>query len=165
MEINARIDESDIAGIKDGQDATFTVDAFPGRTFSAKVKQVRMAPQVLSNVVTYTVVLKTPNPDGMLLPGMTVLANIVTSRTPGETTVPVAALRYRPRTVVASRDSTVPASDSIWVLRGGKPICLSVAKGADDGKNVAVSSDLLRPGDLVIIGDKDLKSRRVAGDS
>lgn len=68
MEINARIDESDIASIKEGQPATFTVDAFPGRTFNATVKQIRMSPQVVSNVVTYTVVLKTTNPDGALLP-------------------------------------------------------------------------------------------------
>ena len=104
MEINARINESDIAAIRDGQDASFTVDAFPGRTFAAKVKQIRMAPQVLSNVVTYTVVLKTPNPDGILLPGMTVMANIVTNRTPGATTVPLAALRYHP-TMVAAKES------------------------------------------------------------
>jgi HlyD family secretion protein len=169
MEINARIDESDIAGIKDGQDATFTVDAFPGRTFSAKVKQIRMAPQVLSNVVTYTVVLKTPNPDGILLPGMTVLANIVTDRSPGAMTVPMAALRYRPRTVVASRDPNLKASDSVWVLRDGKAIALSVVKGAEDGKNVTVISDRLRPNDVVILSDrdakKDAKARHAAGDS
>ena len=63
-----------------------------------------MAPQVLSNVVTYTVVLKTANPDGMLLPGMTVMANIVTQRTPAAMTVPMSALRFRPRTVVASSE-------------------------------------------------------------
>ena len=108
MEINARINESDIAGIKDGQNATFTVDAFPGRVFSAKVKQIRMAPQVLSNVVTYTVVLKTANPDGILLTGMTVMANIVTQRTPAAMTVPMSALRYRPRIVVASSEPRPP---------------------------------------------------------
>jgi HlyD family secretion protein len=155
MEINARIDESDIAGIKDGQDATFTVDAFPGRTFSAKVKQIRMAPQVLSNVVTYTVVLKTPNPDGTLLPGMTVLANIVTDRSPGAMTVPTAALRYKPRTMVASSDPNVKASDSVWVLRNGKALPVAVTKGAEDGKNVAVTSDWLQAGDVVILADKD----------
>jgi HlyD family secretion protein len=166
MEINARIDESDIAGIKDGQRATFTVDAFPGRQFSAKVKQIRMAPQVLSNVVTYTVVLKTPNPDGILLPGMTVLANIVTSRSPGAMTVPTAALRYRPRTVVASRDPDVKASDSVWVLRNGKALPLAVVKGAEDGKNVAITSDWLRPDDVVILSDKEAdKTRHAAGDS
>jgi HlyD family secretion protein len=157
MEINARIDESDIAGIKDGQDATFTVDAFPGQTFSAKVKQIRMAPQVLSNVVTYTVVLKTPNPDGTLLPGMTVLANIVTNRSPGSMTVPIAALRYRPRTVVASSDPNIRAVDSVWVLRNGKALPVAVVKGAEDGRNVAIKSDWLQPNDLVILSDKDAK--------
>jgi len=169
MEINARIDESDIAGIKDGQDATFTVDAFPGRIFAAKVKQIRMAPQVLSNVVTYTVVLKTANPDGMLLPGMTVLANIVTSRDPGAMTVPMAALRYRPRNVVASRDPKLPSTDSVWVLRDGKAIPLSVVRGAEDGKNVAVSSERLLPNDVVILSDKEgnreTMPRRAPGDS
>jgi len=161
MEVHARIDESDIAGIKDGQDATFTVDAFPGRTFSARVKQIRMAPQVLTNVVTYTVVLKTANPDGMLLPGMTVMANVVTQRTPATMTAPMAALRYKPRTVIASSDPKPPvASDSLWVLRDGKAIRISVTVGEDDGKNVMVSSERLRPTDVVIVGEKDAKSRR-----
>jgi len=166
MEINARIDESDIADIKDGQEATFTVDAFPARTFSAKVKQIRMAPQVLSNVVTYTVVLKTPNPDGILLPGMTVLTNIVTNRSPGGMTVPIAALRYRPRTVVASRDSNTKAADSVWVLRNGKAVPVVVVKGAEDGKNVAISSDRLQPNDLVILADREAKkAQHAVGDS
>ena len=165
MEINARIDESDIAEIKDGQDVTFTVDAFPGRTFSAKVKQIRMAPQVLSNVVTYTVVLKTTNPDGMLLPGMTVMANIVTRRTPASMTVPMAALRYRPRAVVADNEARPPLkSDSVWVLRDGKAIPVSVVKGDEDGKNVVVSSQSLRSEDVVIIGDKAAKPAHARGE-
>ena len=164
MEIEARIDESDIAGIKTGQDATFTVDAFPGRGFSAKVKQIRMAPQIVSNVVTYTVVLKAANPDGMLLPGMTVMANVVTRKSPASTTVPMSALRYRSR-VVASNDptSSVPGN-SIWVLRNGRAIVISVDKGEEDGKNIVVSAEQLRSDDIVIVGDKDEKSRRASGD-
>lgn len=159
MDIHARIDESDIAGIKDGQEATFTVDAFPGRSFSAKVKQIRMAPQVLSNVVTYTVVLKTANPNGMLLPGMTVMANVVTRRTPASMTVPMAALRYKARTVVASSGAQAPvASDSVWVLRDGKAIPVSVTKGEGNGKRIVVSSERLRPTDVVIVGQKDATS-------
>jgi len=160
MEINARINESDIAAIRDGQDASFTVDAFPGRMFSAKVKQVRLAPQVLSNVVTYTVVLKTPNPDGMLLPGMTVMANIVTRRSQGATTVPLAALRYHP--TLASAKEGGEASDSIWVLRDGKAVPLPVTKGDEDGRNVAVTSAELLPTDVVIVGEKNGRSRRTA---
>lgn len=160
MEINTRIDESDIASIKDGQPATFTVDAFPGRTFSATIKQIRLAPQTLSNVVTYTVVLKTTNPDGLLLPGMTVLAKIVTHRTPASMTVPMAALRYRPRTLVVSREDAAKPSDSVWVLRDGRPTLLPVVKGDEDGKNVIVRSDELRPTDLVILRDKDAAAQR-----
>jgi HlyD family secretion protein len=164
MEIQARIDESDIAGIKNGQDATFTVDAFPGRSFSAKVKQIRMAPQVLSNVVTYTVVLKTANPDGMLLPGMTVMANVVTRRTPATMTVPMSALRYKPRAVVASSEALPSVvSDSVWVLRDGKAVPIAVTRGEGDGKNVMVSSERLRVTDAVVVGEKDAKSRRGSG--
>jgi HlyD family secretion protein len=160
MEINTRIDESDIASIKDSQPVTFTVDAFPGRTFSATVKQIRLAPQVVSNVVTYTVVLKTTNADRVLLPGMTVMAKIVTRRTTAPMTVPVAALRYRPRTLVASREGAVKPSDSVWVLRDGRPMLLPVVKGDEDGKNIVVRSDGLLPTDLVILRDKEAVAER-----
>lgn len=164
MEINTRISESDIAGIRDGQDATFTVDAFPGRTFSATVKQIRMAPQVLSNVVTYTVVLKTANPDQLLLPGMTVMANVVTHRAPAAMTVPMAALRYRPRTALASSElHPVVSAASVWVLRNGKAVALTVVKGEEDGRNVVVSSGQLRPTDILIVGEKTAKTPRASG--
>jgi HlyD family secretion protein len=80
-------------------------------------------------------------------------------------TVPVAALRYRPHAVVASRDPAVAHSDSVWVLRDGKATSLSVVKGTDDGKNAIVSSDLLRPNDVVIVGEKDARSRHAASGS
>ena len=166
MELQIDIDEADIGVVREGQTATFTVDAFPGRLFNATVKQIRMAPQVVSNVVTYTVVLKTTNPDGILLPGMTVLANIVTRRTPESMTVPLAALRYRPRTLVASaREDAAKPSDSIWVLRDGKPVLLPVVRGDEDSKNVVVKSEGLRPTDLVILREKDAAGQRALGGS
>lgn len=78
LEIWARVDESDIARIAGGQNAMFTVDLFPGREFAAKVTYIRKTPQIVQNVVTYTVVLATRNEDYALLPGMTVLARIDT---------------------------------------------------------------------------------------
>lgn len=78
LDIWARVDESDIAKIAVGQKATFTVDLFPGREFTAKVTQIRKAPQVVQNVVTYTVILAARNDDYSLLPGMTVVARIET---------------------------------------------------------------------------------------
>ncbi|MBN8919968.1 MAG: efflux RND transporter periplasmic adaptor subunit, partial [Rhizobiales bacterium] len=151
MDINVRVDESDIARIRPGQHATFTVDAFAGRTFQAVVRQVRIAPQIVQNVVTYTVVLTTENRDHLLLPGMTVLARIVTDRTPPSTTVPLAALRYRPRHPASAHDDS--RQTGLWVLADGSPRRIPVTIGQDDGTNVVVASDDLRSGDRVIVGD------------
>ncbi|SDT37948.1 efflux RND transporter periplasmic adaptor subunit [Bradyrhizobium canariense] len=154
MEINARVDESDIAKIKVGQNATFTVDSFPGRTFEATVRQIRMAPQVLQNVVTYTVVLTTENPDYALLPGMTVLAKIVTERTPASMTVPLAALRFRPQAEAAATSDKNARQASLWVLRSGhQPRRISVVRGDDNGTNVAIKSDELQAADRIVIGE------------
>ena len=76
LDIWARIDESDISKIAVGQNARFTVDLFPGREFTAKVTQIRKTPQIIQNVVTYTVVLAARNDGYALLPGMTVVARI-----------------------------------------------------------------------------------------
>jgi HlyD family secretion protein len=154
MEINARVDESDIAKIKVAQSATFTVDSFPGRTFQATVKQIRMAPQVIQNVVTYTVVLTTENADYALLPGMTVLAKITTERTPRLKTVPLAALRFRPESETAAKSDRNGRQASLWVLRAGRqPERIPVVRGDDNGTNVAVSSDELRVEDRIVVGE------------
>jgi HlyD family secretion protein len=154
MEINARVDESDIAKIKVAQSATFTVDSFPGRTFQATVKQIRMAPQVIQNVVTYTVVLKTENADYALLPGMTVLAKITIERTPRLTTVPLAALRFRPPSETAAKSDKSDRQASLWVLRKGRQLeRIPVVRGDDNGTDVAVSSDELRVEDRIVVGE------------
>jgi HlyD family secretion protein len=153
MEIHARVDESDIAKIKVGQSATFTVDSFPGRTFDATVKQIRLAPQVVQNVVTYTVVLTTENSDYALLPGMTVLTKIVTGRTPASMTVPLAALRFRPQGE-AAMSGKIDHQASLWVLRPGRqPKRIVVIKGDDDGTSVAIKSDGIQREDRIVIGE------------
>jgi HlyD family secretion protein len=96
MQVEASIDESEIGRIAVGQDATFTVDSFPGRSFSGKITQVRKAAQVVQNVVTYIAVIAAPNPDLSLLPGMTANVRIVTARREDVLRVPNAALRFRP---------------------------------------------------------------------
>jgi HlyD family secretion protein len=96
MQVEASIDEADVGRVKDDQDATFTVDAFPGRSFGGKVMQVRKAALVVQNVVTYTVVISAANPDLQLLPGMTANVRIITDQHDGVLKVPNAALRFRP---------------------------------------------------------------------
>ena len=96
MEVDASIDEAEIGRIREGQKATFTVDAYPGRTFEGTVKRIRKSAQIASNVVTYMVEIATANPDKELLPGMTANVRIVTETRNDILRVPNAALRFKP---------------------------------------------------------------------
>ncbi|HXF66674.1 MAG TPA: efflux RND transporter periplasmic adaptor subunit, partial [Burkholderiales bacterium] len=96
MQVEASIDEAEVGRVREGQLATFTVDSFPGRTFTGRVGQVRKAAQVVQNVVTYTAVIATSNPDLILFPGMTANVRIVTDTRENVLKVPNAALRFRP---------------------------------------------------------------------
>ncbi|HYM21872.1 MAG TPA: efflux RND transporter periplasmic adaptor subunit, partial [Vicinamibacterales bacterium] len=80
MQVDTNVSESDIGGITNGADATFTVEAFPNHTFSGAVTQVRQAPQTVQNVVTYDVVVSASNPDAALKPGMTANVHVVTEK-------------------------------------------------------------------------------------
>lgn len=95
MQVDASIDEADVGRIRTGLKATFTVDAFPGRSFEGEVRQVRKAAQNVANVVTYVAVVGFSNTGGQLLPGMTANVRIVTDRRDGVLKVPNAALRVR----------------------------------------------------------------------
>jgi len=96
MQVDTSIDEAEIGRIRLGQRANFTVDSYPGRSFSATVAQVRKAAQTVQNVVTYTVVVSTTNPDLALIPGMTANVRIVVDNRDDVLKVPNAALRFRP---------------------------------------------------------------------
>jgi len=109
MQVETNVDEADVGRIREGLRATFTVDSFANQTFTGEVMQVRKAPQVLQNVVTYNVVISARNPELKLLPGMTANVRLVVAQKEGVLKVPNAALRFR-----------VPGDDSAPV-RGGGP--------------------------------------------
>ncbi len=94
MWVLANIDEADIGQIQNGQKATFSVDSFPDREFEARVRQVRLQPTTIQNVVMYTVVLDVDNPNGILLPGLTANLSILVDRADNALRVPNAALRF-----------------------------------------------------------------------
>lgn len=96
MQILADVDESDIGKIKVDQDVSFTVPAYPDRNFTGKVSQIRLQPQSSQSVVTYSVVIKASNADGVLLPGMTANVNFITEKADNVLLVPSAALRFKP---------------------------------------------------------------------
>ncbi len=96
MQVNANIDESDVGRMRPGENVTFRVDAYPTDTFRGTVKQVRLNPTTVQNVVTYSTVIDVPNPDLRLKPGMTANVNIEIARRTNALRVPNAALRFRP---------------------------------------------------------------------
>ena len=95
MQVETAIDESDVGRITEGMLATFTVDAFPGKVFQSKVKQVRKAPINVQNVITYTVLLSAQNTDLKLLPGMTANTSIITEQKEKVLRISNAALRFK----------------------------------------------------------------------
>ena len=95
MQVEAAIDEADISRVRDDQKVSFTIDAFPGRSFDGAVRQVRKAAVSAQNVVSYTVVVGFANPGSLMLPGMTANVRIITDTREGVLKVPNAALRVR----------------------------------------------------------------------
>ena len=152
MEVHAKIDEADIGRIRPGQHASFTVDAHPQRAFDATVSEIRRSPQVLENVVAYTVVLAAPNADVALLPGMTAMVSIRVDEATGVLKVPNAALRFRPPT-----SSGMPVADAgkatVWVEGSNEvPQPIHVKLGRSDATSTEVLDDSLRPSERVIVG-------------
>ncbi|MCI5142585.1 MAG: efflux RND transporter periplasmic adaptor subunit, partial [Candidatus Electrothrix sp. ATG1] len=96
MELHVAVDEADIGQVRKGQEAEFTVDAYPERKFSAVISLVHFAATTTNNVVTYETVLVVDNTDLALRPGMTATAEIVVRQVENALTVPNAALRFTP---------------------------------------------------------------------
>jgi len=172
MQVEVDVDEADVGQVREGQQATFTVDAYPDLTFPAVVEQVRYAPQTVEGVVTYTAILKVDNSDLKLRPGMTATALITVNHIPDALTVPNAALRFRPpeedatprrsflRSIMPGPPSFRPPSKqeephgkrTLYVLREGKPAKVTVEAGVTDGRFTEVKTGDLKAGDQVITG-------------
>ena len=101
MQVEAAIDEADVGRLRQGLPASFTVDAFPRRSFGGEIRQIRKSPQTVQNVVSYTVIISAGNPDLALLPGMTANVRIVIEERQQALKVPNAALRWRPSAAAA----------------------------------------------------------------
>jgi HlyD family secretion protein len=98
VQIETKVDEADIGAVQQARRATFTVDAYPERTFSGRIAQVRINGSTSSNVVTYSVMVQADNPGQILLPGMTANVKLITGERSGVLRVPSAALRFHPGT-------------------------------------------------------------------
>jgi len=165
MQVEVSVDEADVGRVRVGLRAGFTVDSFPGRTFTGQVMQIRKAAQVVQNVVTYIVVVSAANPELTLLPGMTANVRIVTDRKEDVLKVANAALRFRPPGVEAERSGRggpgsgrgAPPGDGVpgrvWVVgKNGQPEALPLRLGISDGGFTEVLSGPLADKQEVIVG-------------
>lgn len=110
MRVNASVDESDIGRVKEGQNVTFTVDAYGQEVFTGKVTEVRLQPVVTSGVVSYPTVIAVPNPSLRLKPGMTATVSIEVARQDDVLRVPVSATRFRPTDEQLAENGIDPAT-------------------------------------------------------
>ncbi len=178
MQIWVAVNEADIGRIAAGAPATFTCDAFPGRQFEGVVGKVRLNATMTQNVVMYTVVVNTDNPDNVLLPYLTANVHFVIHKETDVLMVPNAALRWSPSSPAqispAARNQTAadpPGAPSgegkssnadkgskghpgtIWLRDGEFVRPVEVKTGVSDGANTAVTADNLHEGQEVVVGE------------
>jgi HlyD family secretion protein len=171
MEVQVDVDEADVGQVKEGQHATFTVDAYPERRFPATIRELRFAAETVQGVVTYKAVLTVDNAELLLRPGMTATAQIAVQEVEDALLVPNAALRFSPETEESGEEGGLlrrflpgpprfrPASApeetgparQVWVMRGGEPVAIDVLTGATDGSRTEVRDGEITVGDQVIV--------------
>lgn len=157
MELIVDIDEADIGSVREGQMATFTVDAFPQRRFDAELVSVRNAPNIENGVVTYKGVMIVDNSSALLRPGLTASANIVVEELQDTLFVPNGGLRFTPPARVSDglppleppMDGTV--TGRVWVLEAGQPVSRDIVIGRSNGQLTEVISGDIEAGDEIIV--------------
>ena len=170
MEVIVSVDEADVGDVKKNQKVSFSVDAYPNKTFEGIIKKVRMNSVIVNNVVTYETVVSVENEDLLLRPGMTVSADITTKVVKDAMLVPNAALRFAPPKVDSkkskgfnlfkrgprkNREPLSLNSKKLWILKGERAIPLRVETGETDGVNRVIISYKLSLEDKVITGVKE----------
>lgn len=163
MQVEVNVDEADIGGVHEGQQAIFNVDTYPADSFEGKVTQVRLSPTTTDNVVTYTVIVKVQNPDGKLLPGMTANVSLILESREDVLVVPNSAFRFKPSNGQSAemgmpgpgggRKQNVAAvtKPAVYTLDKKRPVKMEVERGITDGQNTEILSGI-EEGERVITG-------------
>jgi HlyD family secretion protein len=131
MQVEVSVDEADVGRLSEGLDASFTVDAFPGRVFQSTVMQIRKSPISIQNVVTYTVLISADNYDLKLLPGMTANVRIIVDRREKALKVPNVALRFRMPNMNTTLDAKEPESNSLEGRQPSMPAQVGLIRMSD----------------------------------
>lgn len=166
MQIETSIAEADIGGIREGLQARFRVDAFPGQFFRGEVRQVRLNPTIQSNVVSYTVIVSADNPEGRLKPGMTAFVQVTANRRDGVLRVPNAALRFRPPAEAGQAGANAAAKGGggagagrrdagqrVYKLVDGQLAAVPIQVGVSDTSWTEVTGGDVKEGDRLVTRD------------
>jgi HlyD family secretion protein len=154
MQVDTSVDEADIGKVRVGQEAEFTVDAYPESPFQGTVHDIYNQPLIVQNVVTYDAIIRVKNPDLKLKPGMTANITIKVGHSNDALKLPNAALRYSPEK--APGQEALPKTGKsnatrVWILKNGKTVPVSVTLGLSDGSFTEVVAGDLSPGDEVVL--------------
>ena len=158
MQIDSSVVEADIGRVNAGQPVEFTVDAYPDTAFKGVVSEVRNAPIVVQNVVTYDAVIKVDNSGLRLKPGMTANVSIIVSTMKGVLRIPNAALRFKPVGQIMGR--TGEKGPGVWIIKDGKPELIKVAIGISDGNFTGlIKGDVSEGQELIVESLTKAKTR------
>ena len=153
MKLKVDVDEADVGGVREGQAATFTVDAYPNESFPARITSLRYASRRVQDVVTYEAVLEVANEELKLRPGMTAVADIITSKIQDALLIPNAALRYTPND--NSPEVTDGGGESltsqVWIVKKNRPVPLPVTTGISDGRFTESTSGGVKEGMPLVV--------------
>ena len=158
MQVNTNVDEADIGAVKIGQEAAFTVDAYPELVFRGAVSQIRNAPIIVQNVVTYDVIIEVANKNLELKPGMTANVSIITSSRDNALKMPNAALRFKPDGEINKKTVKQEKGAKVWLLQNGQIKPVAVKTGISDGSYTEVVEGELKEGDMVVVESSAKKS-------
>jgi HlyD family secretion protein len=169
MQVRASVDEADIGNIKEGERATFTVDAFANDVFKGIIQEIRLSPTVSSNVVTYTTIINTSNDDKKLKPGMTTNITIYTKEVDSALLIPARALKFAPDSSLTKQYTVVADTSThlrhgfahVWVKQGDTLVQKKIKTGINDNTHVEVL-DGLDENETVITGSAQASSSKAA---
>ena len=153
MQIETAVSEADIGVIKEGQNVTFTVDAYPQKKFNGIVRQIRLSPTTTSNVVVYTVVIDVDNSDLHLMPGMTAFVTVLIAEDHDIWKTQNSAFLIRNfKNIIPDVPEDISPTEYMAILRDGKIVYIKYTKGLVTATESQIISDEIKPNDKIIVG-------------
>lgn len=151
MKLKIDVDEADVGNVREGQEAKFTVDAFPDEQFPARITSVHFASRRVQDVVTYEAVLEVANQELKLRPGMTAVADIVTSKVENTRLVPNAALRFTPDDEALQPLPEDEFTSRVWAIDEGEIVSIPVKTGRSDGSFTEITGGTVKAGVPLVV--------------